>query len=103
MFIKNFKADDVSLIFEIKASSNAYIGLVNNGVFSDKKMYEILLGGVNNTLSCIRTSKNGNCNPQVDTTNILNKLQFRYFWIKIKGKKIYVGRGNKVDVDTFMK
>ncbi|CAH1247273.1 MATN2 [Branchiostoma lanceolatum] len=69
-----------SFTFEVKADNGAFVALSSQqGGMS--AMYEILIGGWNNTQSVIRTCMGCRNRVEVSTIGILSPIEYRTFWI----------------------
>lgn len=66
-------------------------------------MIEVQLGINNNMQSSIRPTPNGDTDVvTVDTSSILDSLQFRAFWVSWANGHIRVGKGGNVYINEFM-
>ncbi|CAH1774399.1 unnamed protein product [Owenia fusiformis] len=93
-----------SLSFLIKASGGAHILLAEiSGDLDDSASHQIELGIENNQYSEIRSRHGTTHHVRVETPGILNKNEYRAFWIGWNGANIQVGRGKTIGQDVFMK
>ncbi|XP_017757603.1 PREDICTED: uncharacterized protein LOC108548956 isoform X2 [Eufriesea mexicana] len=69
-----------SILIEVKAKSNAHIALTNKKGDSSP-MYEIILGGWENTASAIRYNRKQPDKVHVNTPNLLNEYEMKKFAI----------------------
>ncbi|RZF35975.1 hypothetical protein LSTR_LSTR005388 [Laodelphax striatellus] len=83
-----------SLQFKVRAANDAHIALTT-GPAESKRMYEIIIGGWNNTESVIR--KNGQMQKRVETKNILTDQKIMAFWIRWNGSVIAVSKQDEAE------
>jgi len=81
-----------SVHFKVRACSDVSIILAEHFSITDYGVYEILIGGSNNTKSSIRQGIQGNTLVEMDTNDILHCSESRWFWISWY-KGIDVGSG----------
>ncbi|XP_076234198.1 uncharacterized protein LOC143179071 isoform X2 [Calliopsis andreniformis] len=82
-----------SVLIEVRAKSNAHIALTNKKGDSSP-MYEILLGGWENTASVIRYDRKQPDKVRVNTPNLLNENESKKFAITWLDGRITVRAGN---------
>lgn len=88
-------------LFEVKASNDAHVALTVEGDES-KDMFEIVLGGWDNSQSVIRTQKQGTEHVTY-AGSVLDKDNFSSFWITYnKDGTLKVGEGKKLNVSQIM-
>ncbi|KAL0279188.1 UNVERIFIED_CONTAM: hypothetical protein PYX00_000797 [Menopon gallinae] len=85
------------LEFEVKAPSNAHVALAKGATDQDQ-MYEIVLGGWNNTASAIQYRARGHSEIRVQesTPGLLNAGEFRHFSIEWQNAEIRVVHKGRV-------
>ncbi|XP_044734516.1 uncharacterized protein LOC123296873 isoform X3 [Chrysoperla carnea] len=79
-----------SLTFKIRAPHDAHVALTSGPAESDP-MYEIFIGGWNNTKSVIRKNRTKPDVAEAETPDVLNGEEFRGFWIRWSGGTIEAG------------
>ena len=105
----NFKklAEDKAIIFTVDAKHDAHVGF-----FSEKKscpinclneMYEIVIGGWDNSQSVIRRGSQGSNKDLKATLNILKSNEDRPFWADAKDGLVRLGKGKVIGSDIVMK
>ncbi|KAL0901795.1 hypothetical protein ABMA27_006967 [Loxostege sticticalis] len=72
--------------------------MLSNGPKASNPMYEIIIGGWENTKSVIRKNKINK--REVETPGITNENEFRRFWVRWDGNEIGVGRD--LEAEPFM-
>ena len=77
--------------FKVKVNSDVHFALIS-GTTEDDQLYEIVIGGWNNTRSVIRTAKQGRPVYSIKGT-FLDDGIFKEFWISWNDDTIYVGHG----------
>ncbi|XP_046325976.2 uncharacterized protein LOC124110679 [Haliotis rufescens] len=90
-----------ALVFWLRASNDAHIALVANDGDTDNNMYEIVIGGLSNTKSVIRESKQGT-NEAFALHKPLSPDQHLPFWISYDNGLVAVGYGVTVGRREFM-
>lgn len=70
-----------SLEFEVKANHNAHVALTG-GDADEPPMYEVFLGGWENSKCAIRLNKEKPDKAEAETADCLSGGEFRKFWIK---------------------
>ncbi|KAL0851415.1 hypothetical protein ABMA28_007225 [Loxostege sticticalis] len=83
--------------FEVKTRKDAHL-MLSNGPKASNPMYEIIIGGWENTKSVIRKNKINK--REVETPGITNENEFRRFWVRWDGNEIGVGRD--LEAEPFM-
>ncbi|XP_077862604.1 uncharacterized protein LOC100373394 [Saccoglossus kowalevskii] len=84
------------LEFEVKASKNVHIALSSQS--NDlPNMYEIVIGGLENSQSFIRRSKQGEDLAIAITPKMLSPSEFRGFWVTWDNGIIKVGRAGETE------
>ncbi|KAG8240221.1 hypothetical protein J437_LFUL004681 [Ladona fulva] len=78
--------------FTVTAPNDAHIALTTGPAVSNP-MYEIILGGWENTKSTLRRDRQKPTRVQVYTPNLLSGTEERKFWIKCNHGHIQVGQG----------
>jgi len=71
-----------SVTFRVRAAADAHIALSNVYGDTERRTYEIVLGGWNNTKSVIRFGGQGPSVAEADTPQLLDSDEFKSFWIK---------------------
>ena len=86
-----------SIVFAVKTKSDAHVGLN----FGEKDRWEIVLGGWNNTRSCIRLAMQ---KDEIISANHcpLSNERFKSFWISWIDQSVQVGQGPQVGENMFM-
>lgn len=81
--------------FRIMASAEAHVALSHVYGDTDRRTYEIVLGGWNNTKSAIRYGGRGPIEVEANTPGLLNAEDFQAFWIMWSDDRgsLEVGRG----------
>ncbi|XP_078323305.1 uncharacterized protein 5-like isoform X4 [Crassostrea virginica] len=77
------------MLFRVRACNDAHVILRSSG----KKEIEIVLGGWNNTISCLRTKVQGPCHRKYNG-RVLNCKSYEEFLISWKDGRIMVGKTN---------
>ncbi|XP_055372435.1 C3 and PZP-like alpha-2-macroglobulin domain-containing protein 8 [Condylostylus longicornis] len=77
--------------FKVRSPNDAHLALTNGPNESDP-MYEVFIGGWQNTKSVIRKNRTKPDVVETDTPGILNPGEFRGFWIRWYDGVITVGR-----------
>ncbi|CAG2206019.1 unnamed protein product [Mytilus edulis] len=77
--------------FKVKVNSDVHFALIS-GTTEDDQLYEIVIGGWNNTKSVIRTAKQGRPVYSIKGT-FLDDGIFKEFWISWNDDTINVGHG----------
>lgn len=94
--------DETFMLFQVEACNDAHILLMQSNSTTDD-IYEIVIGGWNNTRSLIREERLG---PNLATTfhenGPVHCELMRQFWVSWDQGVIRVGRGLKVDVNEFI-
>jgi len=67
--------------FRVRAGADAHVALSTMYGDTDRKTYELVLGGWNNSRSAVRYGGRGPVVAQVDTPSLLDPDNFRPFWI----------------------
>ncbi|XP_046836951.1 uncharacterized protein LOC124432248 isoform X1 [Vespa crabro] len=83
-----------ALFIEVKAQSNAHVALTD-AKKETNPMYEIMLGGWENTASVIRYDRKKPDKVRVDTPNLLNQNEFKRFSISWLDGRITVRSGDQ--------
>ena len=100
-------AFDKAIVFTVDAKNDAHIGF-----FSEKKscapgcsneMYEIVIGGWNNSQSVIRRGSQGSNKDLKATPNILKSNEDRPFWADAKDGLVRLGKGKVIGSDIVIK
>ncbi|XP_062614981.1 uncharacterized protein LOC134276726 [Saccostrea cucullata] len=86
--------------FEVKAIHNAHFALMSADD-DNEPLYEIVLGGWENSISCIRLKKQGICYG-TELDQVLQESSFKTFWVYWLNGNITVGLGNTHDGNIFM-
>ena len=98
---------DKAIVFTVDAKHDAHIGF-----FSENKscaprcsneMYEIVIGGWNNSQSVIRRGSQGLIKDLKDTQNILKSNEDRPFWADAKDGLVRLGHGKVIGSNIVMK
>lgn len=95
------------IIFDVKISNDAYIGLFTKNK-NIKEMYEILLGGGAGPFETINSIRDNSLEQMdrnmvtVDKPHILNGRERKSFWIDINNGSIRVGEGTNIGSNIFM-
>jgi len=79
--------------FRVRAGADAHVALSMMYGDTDRKTYELVLGGWNNSRSAVRYGGRGPVVAQVDTPNLLSAYDFRSFWITWDSDVIQVTSG----------
>lgn len=77
--------------FRVRANNDAHVALTT-GACESEPMYEIFIGGWNNSKSVIRKNRQKPDVAEVSTPGILNGGEFRGFWIRWNNGTISIGR-----------
>ena len=100
-------AFDKAIVFTVDAKNDAHIGF-----FSEKKscplngpneMYEIVIGGWDNSQSVIRRGSQDSNKDLKATLNILKSNEDRSFWADAKNGLVRVGKGKVIGYNIVMK
>ena len=100
-------AEDKAIVFAVRGKSDAHVGF-----FSEKKscvynctneMYEIVIGGWNNTKSVIRKGSQGSAKDERVTQSILSPNEDRPFWADAKNGFVRLGKGKIIGSDIVIK
>jgi len=92
--------EDKALVFTVRASNDANLGFFSE---SQEKLYEIVIGGWDNSKSVIRSEFEDTVNEVENATpNILNPNEDRPFWADAKNGLIRFGRGNIIGNDIIL-
>ena len=96
------KQDRNYIIFRVKAISDAHIALTET-VNDYTQGYEVIIGGWDNTQSGIRQPPHhGEMVYQVPTEGLLNKDEWRIFWISYDHGLVEAGSGTDVGANAFL-
>jgi hypothetical protein len=87
------------LNFAVRAPNDAHIGLFG-GASEETPMYEVFIGGWNNTKSAIRLNKEKPDVAEHEAASILSNDESRQFWIAMSYAGVQVGRAG--DPQPFM-
>ena len=90
------------MVFQVKAGNDAHIGLAASVGNTDSRVYEVVIGGNNNTQSFIRRSPQANNEVLAETKDILSANEYRTFWIRWANNNLEVGEGSNIGVSKFM-
>lgn len=77
--------------FKVRCGHDAHLALTSQAAEADP-MYEVFLGGWNNSKSVIRKNRQKPDVAEVETEGICNAGEFRGFWIRWYDNVITVGR-----------
>ena len=100
-------AEDKAIVFTVRGKNDAHVGF-----FSEKKscvynctneMYEIVIGGWNNTKSVIRKGSQRSAKDERVTQSILNPNEDRPFWADAKNGFVRLGKGKIIGSDIVIK
>ena len=92
--------DTQSIIFKVRACSDVHIGLAKYSGIANVDMYEIVLGGWENTQSVIRKGIQGGHEAELQQEGIVSCDESRYFWASWSGGLIAVGKGSSPNVKS---
>lgn len=67
--------------FRVRAGADAHVALSRVYGDTDRTTYELVLGGWNNSRTAVRYGGRGPVVAQVDTPALLDRHDFRSFWI----------------------
>ena len=81
-----------AIIFNVRAKNDAVVRFFTDKK-SDKEMYEIVIGGWENTQSVIRRDSLGDNLVTKATANILSATEDRTFWADAKNGVVRLGEG----------
>ncbi|XP_046377746.2 uncharacterized protein LOC124149944 [Haliotis rufescens] len=90
-----------SFKFKVRAANDAHVALLQDDGVTNQNLYEVVIGGWNNTRSAIRAGVQHNSRVEARHTP-LSADQFRDFWISWGNGVISVGSGMEVGVGKFM-
>jgi len=76
--------------FRVRAGADAHVALSTMYGETDRKTYELVLGGWNNSRSAVRYGGRGPVVAQVDTPGLLDAGNFQSFWISWDSDAIQV-------------
>ncbi|XP_008486939.2 C3 and PZP-like alpha-2-macroglobulin domain-containing protein 8 isoform X1 [Diaphorina citri] len=79
-----------TLKFQVKANNDAHIAFTQ-ALGEGEPMYEVFIGGWNNSKSAIRKNKQKPDVATVETPGILTEAGHKGFWITVRGGTIFVG------------
>ena len=85
-----------SNIFSLKACHDGHVGLAEVVGLSSLTMYEIVIGGWQNSKSVIRRARQGTIEVEASTPNILDCNSARNFWLSWEDGVIQFGTGGIV-------
>ena len=89
--------DQDSVVFKVRACSDVHIGLARYPGISYVEMYEIVIGGWDNTKSVIRTGMQQQTpEAELDESDTVSCEQSRHFWVSWVDGRIAFGRGTTV-------
>jgi len=77
--------------FRVRAGADAHVALSTVYGDTDRKTYELVIGGWNNTRSAIRYGGRGPVVVQADTPTVLDSEDFRAFWVSWESDILQVG------------
>ncbi|XP_013402294.1 uncharacterized protein LOC106167937 isoform X1 [Lingula anatina] len=98
-FIEGYPTETLqSIVFGIRAAGNARVALTSKTGDVQHGVYEVVIGGADNTKSEIR--EGGETQQTVETENILSKDMFKPYWISWDEAKIQMGQGQEVKKDV---
>lgn len=80
--------------FTVKAGSNVNLCLSPNPTETPHQQFEVFLGGWGGGESAIRRNKSDDV-CKVKTPDVLNKNQFRGFWVVVTNHAIKIGKANQ--------
>ncbi|KAJ0182697.1 hypothetical protein K1T71_002066 [Dendrolimus kikuchii] len=86
-----FPVSSDAIRFEVETPNDAHLALTM-GPQESNPMYEVFIGGWNNTKSVIRRNKIKPDKVTVDTPDIVSSHEFRGFWIRWDGGVVSAGR-----------
>ncbi|KAI5709165.1 hypothetical protein M8J76_011800, partial [Diaphorina citri] len=79
-----------TLKFQVKANNDAHIAFTQ-ALGEGEPMYEVFIGGWNNSKSAIRKNKQKPDVATVETPGILTEAGHKGFWITVRGGTVSVG------------
>ena len=100
-------AEDKAIVFTVRAKNDAHLGF-----FSEKKsckinctneMYEIVIGGWDNSKSVIRRGSQGSSKVERVMHSLLNPNEDRPFWADAKNGLIRLGKGKVIGSNIIIK
>jgi hypothetical protein len=93
--------DDKSIVFRVRACSDAHILLAQYFMVTDYDVYEIIIGTNANRQSVIREGLGGTVLVEQNTADILHCNYSRWFWIDWS-RGISVGSGYEIGDSQFL-
>ena len=94
--------DEDHIVFRARACSDVHVGLARYPGISNVEMYEVVLGGWENTKCAIRSSIQGESEVEVQEEGVVSCTQSRSFWISWVDGAIKAGRGANVGERTIL-
>ena len=84
--------------FRVRAGADAHVALSMMYGDTERKTYELVLGGWNNSRSAVRYGGRGPVVARVDTPALLDPNNFRSFWISWDSDVIQVISGSRAPI-----
>lgn len=88
--------DQNSVVFKARACSDVHVGLARYPGISYVEMYEVVIGGWDNSKSVIRTGMQQSPKAELDERDMVDCEKSRPFWVSWIDGRIAFGRGTIV-------